>query len=110
MPFASLSPSALPPLALADPAPGPLGIAKRIVFLQAETTLATSQALIPQLQGSLAATLSNLAVLDAERTVFDREDTDAASAGQLAINHLSLYRSLGGGTKMPKQPVLNDKP
>ncbi len=49
-------------------------------------------------------------VLDAERTVFDREDTAAASAGQLAINHVSLYRSLGGGTKMPKQPVLNDKP
>ena len=72
MPFASLSPSAVPPLALADPAPGPLGIAKRIVF--------------------------------------DHEDTDAASAGQLAINHLSLYRSLGGGTKIPKQPVLNDKP
>lgn len=49
-------------------------------------------------------------VLDAERTVFDREDSAAASAGQLAVNHVSLYRSLGGGTKMPKQPVLNDKP
>jgi NodT family efflux transporter outer membrane factor (OMF) lipoprotein len=49
-------------------------------------------------------------VLDAQRTVFDREDSAAASSGQFAINHVSLYRSLGGGTKMPKQPVLNDKP
>lgn len=49
-------------------------------------------------------------VLDAERTVFDREDTAAASAGQFAINHVRLYRSLGGGTKMPSQPINQDKP
>ena len=41
-------------------------------------------------------------VLDAERTLFANEDTAALSAGQLALNHIALYRALGGGTPMKK--------
>ncbi|MGE9269049.1 MAG: TolC family protein, partial [Verrucomicrobiales bacterium] len=39
-------------------------------------------------------------VLDAERTIFSNEDAAAASAGLLADSYVSLYRSLGGGTRM----------
>ncbi|MDA0767178.1 MAG: efflux transporter outer membrane subunit [Verrucomicrobia bacterium] len=49
-------------------------------------------------------------VLDAERSIFANEDSAASSAGQLALYHIALYRALGGGTKMPAQPILNDKP
>lgn len=39
-------------------------------------------------------------VLDAERSILANEDTAAVSAGQLALNHIALYRALGGGTPM----------
>lgn len=39
-------------------------------------------------------------VLDAERSILTNEDAAAVSAGQLALNHVALYRALGGGTPM----------
>lgn len=49
-------------------------------------------------------------VLDAERTIFSNEDAAAASSGLYALNHVALYRSLGGGTKMRTPKITNDKP
>lgn len=48
-------------------------------------------------------------VLDAERTIFANEDAAAASAGQYALNHIALYRALGGGSKMRAPKINNDK-
>ncbi|MEP4079608.1 efflux transporter outer membrane subunit [Haloferula sp.] len=44
-------------------------------------------------------------VLDAQRTVFDNEDQRVISEGQIAAGYVSLYKSLGGGTKM-KPPTV----
>lgn len=40
-------------------------------------------------------------VLDAQRTVFTAEDSAVISRGQVARNHVALYRALGGSTEMP---------
>ena len=39
-------------------------------------------------------------VLDAERTIFSTEDQAATSRGRIASGYISLYKSLGGGTRM----------
>jgi len=39
-------------------------------------------------------------VLDAERTIFTNEDTQAVSKGQIAAAYIALYKSLGGGAVM----------
>ena len=50
-------------------------------------------------------------VLDAERTIFSAEDEAAVSRGQIAAGHISLYKALGGGTRMkPDAKPLQDKP
>lgn len=49
-------------------------------------------------------------VLDAERTIFANQDAAAASRGQYALNHIALYRALGGGTRMQSAKVTVDKP
>ena len=48
-------------------------------------------------------------VLDAERTLFLAEDEETVSRGQIARNHVALYRALGGGAKMPPPKVIADK-
>ena len=48
-------------------------------------------------------------VLDAERTIFDVEDQAATSRGRIASGYISLYKALGGGTRM-KLEVTADKP
>ncbi len=49
-------------------------------------------------------------VLDAQRTIFANQDAAAASEGQYAINHIALYRALGGGTRMQSAKAGIDKP
>lgn len=39
-------------------------------------------------------------VLDAERTIFANEDERAISQGQIAAAYVSLFKALGGGTRM----------
>lgn len=39
-------------------------------------------------------------VLDAERTIFANQDALAASRGQIASAYVSLFKALGGGTRM----------
>ncbi|MCH7227271.1 efflux transporter outer membrane subunit [Haloferula sp. A504] len=39
-------------------------------------------------------------VLDAERTIFANEDALAVSQGQIAAAYVSLFKALGGGTRM----------
>ncbi|MEO1856163.1 MAG: TolC family protein, partial [Rubritalea sp.] len=41
-------------------------------------------------------------VLDAERTIFNSQDTAATSKGALSAAYVSLFKSLGGGTVMPE--------
>lgn len=50
-------------------------------------------------------------VLDAQRTVFANEDQKTINQGQIAAAYVSLYKALGGGTRM-KPPVVdqNAKP
>lgn len=40
-------------------------------------------------------------VLDAERTIFNNQDSAAVSKGLLASAYVSLFKALGGGTVMP---------
>jgi multidrug efflux system outer membrane protein len=48
-------------------------------------------------------------VLDAERNLFVLQDDVAVSKGQVARNHVALYRALGGGAKMDPPEVIADK-
>jgi NodT family efflux transporter outer membrane factor (OMF) lipoprotein len=49
-------------------------------------------------------------VLDAERTIFSAEDEAAVSRGQIATGHVSLFKALGGGTRMkPDAKPVPDK-
>ena len=44
-------------------------------------------------------------VLDAERTIASNQDSLAVSQGQIAAGYVSLFKSLGGGTKMKTPEV-----
>lgn len=44
-------------------------------------------------------------VLDAERTIFNSQDTAATSKGVLSAAYVSLFKSLGGGTEMPEVAI-----
>ena len=44
-------------------------------------------------------------VLDAERTIFNSQDTAATSRGVLSAAYVSLFKSLGGGTVMPEVSI-----
>ncbi|WP_193215016.1 efflux transporter outer membrane subunit [Luteolibacter marinus] len=49
-------------------------------------------------------------VLDAQRTIFANEDSRAVSQGQIAVAYVSLYKALGGGTRMrPPKVASQDK-
>lgn len=46
-------------------------------------------------------------VLDAERTIFSNEDALATSKGQIASAYVSLFKALGGGTRMRSAKAAN---
>jgi len=47
-------------------------------------------------------------VLDAQRTVFANQDERVISQGQIAAGYASLFKALGGGTRMKPGPVETD--
>jgi outer membrane protein TolC len=53
--------------------------------------------------------VSTLELIDAERVLFTTEDEAIVAKGDISAGYISLYKSLGGGTRM-KLEVTDDKP
>ncbi len=70
-------------------------------FSALSTAVSSSQKTVELVKSNYKQGLVNFqSVLDAERTIFANEDSLAVSKGQIAAAYVTLFKALGGGTKM----------